>query len=1632
MVSGGSYDGSEPSRYTVETGYNSTTPAYGSCDNIYCHSNAQTDGGGWPPQIMTTPTWGDSNLATCGFCHKSGVHNDTGPQIDSGSHTAHLAYGFTTMNTPVNPIKCTACHSVNMIPPKAGPPAFNCSGCHSTHEPDLIFPLFRAMHVDGEVTVNLHPFFGTGTYNGTPAPGDGYGSCSNLYCHSDGTSLVTSVITDNTAPDWGGNSLACNSCHDYGPSYENGSPKANSHTAHLAQSFTCDQCHFTTTNNGTTITSRDTHVNLAYDVDSGNGVSFTYAFNAGTGTCSNITCHGNTDADWGGTSCLGCHSVAQGTRAAVGGQFSSNSHHVQGVQVTDAHCYNCHWEANSDGSISTAYHGGTKAAGAPVDLVIYGAGARPLAYTEGVTVVRYTANGSRSEIAQINDHCIGCHSDQNNATLPFGDGKTPKQYAWDDTSVASRYSQSGTTGLGKYPTVVNAAQKIQTKAYSAHGNATGNQGGWSSGLAPVGTGVDGVLPNTRNGTVNVACYDCHNSHGSNVTGKTTSYTSATVNGGLIKETQAGKGGYNATYTPVAGGTEADKNQHNPGASLCFDCHLNASDGASHPWGYQSTFGATEKILGYFDAPDFSTVGSGSQGRFPYKSNTGHMGGHFGASDTLQSPVSEENEIAGLCTPCHDPHGVSPTLDDVSTTLVDEQQYGVPLLKGTWLSSPYKEDVAPASSGSQTAAPQGTPRDYHLDQNTFGGHIMQLLLPTAGITQTESQFAGLCLKCHPKESLTDGVTHTWKSKDRVHESVKGWKTSPGTAKHKYSCSKCHSPHGGTGLPRLMMTNCLDWTHKGRVASGTPIIQNAYSEVGGGGGNHPGTYDYDDQWYEDNHWEPRQASLTASCHEGNSGIWSDQRWNQVTPWSDAPTLTITSAPVAQNFTDYPSNPEVKATVSWGTNLLSDSTVDFGLTTSYDKTASSSTPTSSHTVALVGMENHNTYHYQVRSSTYAGQVVASGDRTFNINVGPNQPTRVDRLNKSCPGGGCSVTVAWNPTTDPDNGTVWYEIEYDTSVTFASANKETTGWLPGIVSGPTLTADIGPLTTDTLWYWRVRARDNDYPSAISSWSLYDSFRTLPDYPNPPAPVLKYEGNVSSCGIPANPECSISLEWRVSSTSDPDLGPIEYYLEIDSDSAFASANKQVIDYPAGTFGGYYMIADVGPLATDTKWYWQVKARYTNPVTRESAFSALGSFDTIFPAPSKPTNLISSPNPAICEGGPCPSVLLGWQAGVGAYSRDVKHLVDIDSISGFNSADKRTYGPLDVGVISQLVDGLDISKTWYWRVRAQDAVYTKSLSGWSTVSSFETMPYPSPSTPTVLFTLDVVSPDPVPLAWSPSTAYNSGTVEYSVRVDDDPGFASIDDSFSWIPGVSWSTGSLGIGTWYWQVKARDANHLSAESVWSNTGSFKVLATAPASKTITFTWTDAPSDSIEIDGTLYGGTGSVVKTITTSFSAEIVGAPGQEGGGEPDLDWDYFALRAPGGNPGAIAAIFTSNDGTTFNVKVGSTEPYRSWGGLGGGSSYVAMDGLTIMYAAGAGGGGGGEASFYWPSPEDHDEYGDDGVAGEGFGSAAGGSGGAGSTSLSGAGAAGSPGGQGGAGSASVTTTTMTGNIYTPRVTITLN
>jgi hypothetical protein len=577
--------------------------------------------------------------------------------------------------------------------------------------------------------------------------------------------------------------------------------------------------------------------------------------------------------------CIDCHSDGSGARTDVTSQMKGSSHHVQGVELNGSHCYACHWEAAADGGIDERYHSGDKAAGATVDLVIWGAGKRPTVFSPRSTAMQYQPSSigtprEREAVAIITLQCLSCHSGQNDDTRPFaGDANTPRQYAWDGLSVAARYSQKGTATWGKYSTIQTNRKMQVVKAFSAHGNAAANRGGWDASA-----GYDANMPVTRGGpgAINVECFDCHNSHGSINPGVTASYKTfdGSRSGGLLKQTRAGKGGYRMTYQPSGNKESASSNPYNEGAGLCFDCHETARAGAT-PWGYAATFGAGQAIMGYKDTLHFGPGAKGSTARFAGRqTRTSIAGGHLKAGTFLN--YSAHGRIGGLCTPCHDPHGVSPALGD-------GMPYALPLLKGTWLTSPYREDAPPTTMPTKGAYAgksaqmslswekgdlKGSPTDaqaamsYNTDRNTFGeGNF---------IRENDGLFAGLCLKCHRKESFTGN------SKDLVHRAVKGWGANK---EHAFPCSKCHQPHN-SGLPRLMQTSCLE--------SGPPGLRDSGAAPWFAGKNENGNRVVS-QTEKSAANKKTVKEAVVGCHVRRAGNRasgppgaSPDTWNSVKPW------------------------------------------------------------------------------------------------------------------------------------------------------------------------------------------------------------------------------------------------------------------------------------------------------------------------------------------------------------------------------------------------------------------------------------------------------------------------------------------------------------------------------------------------------------------------------------------------------------------------------------------------------------------------------------------------------------------------------------------------------------------------------
>ena len=92
----------------------------------------------------------------------------------------------------------------------------------------------------------------------------------------------------------------------------------------------------------------------------------------------------------------------------------------------------------------------------------------------------------------------------------------------------------------------------------------------------------------------------------------------------------------------------------------------------------------------------------------------------------------------------------------------------------------------------------------------------------------------------------------------------------------------------------------------------------------------------------------------------------------------TYSYVAVPVISNVHTTP-NPTT-ATVTWTTDVPTDSQVQYGTTNAYgSSSALNSTLVTSHSVKLSGLTRLTTYHYRVLSRNSAGTLAVSGDFTF-----------------------------------------------------------------------------------------------------------------------------------------------------------------------------------------------------------------------------------------------------------------------------------------------------------------------------------------------------------------------------------------------------------------------------------------------------------------------------------------------------------------------------------------------------------------------------------------------------------------------------------------------------------------------------
>lgn len=393
-------------------------------------------------------------------------------------------------------------------------------------------------------------------------------------------------------------------------------------------------------------------------------------------------------------------------------------------------------------------------------------------------------------------------------------------------------------------------------------------------------------------------------------------------------------------------------------------------------------------------------------------------------------------------------------------------------------------------------------------------------------------------------------------------------------------------------------------------------------------------------------------------GNQGCSTDNTFttiDETPPVITGPTITAISG--------------TSVTISWTTNEVSSTIVDYGLTAGppYASTASNLTAVTNHSMVIGSLTEVTTYHYRVRSGDASGNESFTSNATFTtLDATPPTMTTPTATGITATG----ATISW---TTNESATI--TIEYGLSPTLAS---------------PSILSDTTPRTThakqltglaeSSTYYYRVTSCDtalNCASTAILSFQTPDA--------TPPSISAITAGAITSTGA--------QITW----TTD-------------------EAANSVVEY--GTTTGYGANVTVAAMVTGhslsltgltpfTTYHYRVRS---SDASGNLTTSTDRTFQTLLPASPTIGNLTVTFITAT-------SARIGWTT-----SSPTDASIEYGQTTSYGS----TVGDslLTSGKLIQL-NGLSKGATYHFRVSSTDA-YNQSVT--STDQNFSTLPDTSPPT----------------------------------------------------------------------------------------------------------------------------------------------------------------------------------------------------------------------------------------------------------------------------------------------------------------
>ncbi|MFZ2777675.1 MAG: fibronectin type III domain-containing protein, partial [Candidatus Moraniibacteriota bacterium] len=230
---------------------------------------------------------------------------------------------------------------------------------------------------------------------------------------------------------------------------------------------------------------------------------------------------------------------------------------------------------------------------------------------------------------------------------------------------------------------------------------------------------------------------------------------------------------------------------------------------------------------------------------------------------------------------------------------------------------------------------------------------------------------------------------------------------------------------------------------------------------------------------------------------------------------------------------------ASITWTTDEIADSYIEYGADTSYGSVFGISTNGTDHSVTLPETLSGSTlYHYRVRARDIAGNLTLSTDFNFTTTAGGDTTSPTISLVTSTSITSTTATITF--TTNENSSSY---IDYGTT---QNVYTKTTG--NSADNTTTHTVNLTALTPNTTYYYRVRSVDSAGNEATDANSGNYSFQTLN------SPTIT---NVSAINV-TDTNATITYETSANAYGFVDYGVTNSYGQVRGDDANVHTNQSI------------------------------------------------------------------------------------------------------------------------------------------------------------------------------------------------------------------------------------------------------------------------------------------------------------------------------------------------------------------------------------------------------------------------------------------------------------------------------------------